>query len=133
MQHEGAVHIDEIKEELEQIEAKTEQEESETETKKEVENESVKSETEKSDPGENESETGTDTSNDRKVRDVGEESSQETGGETTVVEKVHKVKIQPDESYQERLQEKQKNPPESIFNRLRPSRDRYTILERDEL
>lgn len=148
-QHEGAVHLDEIKQDLEKIEAKTE---------KEIEAK------EKGDRGQT-AEEGQDKENfnkDEQVvpgggddkKDAGDfvmninnkESTTTTVGiktddKTTVVETMHKVdleQVDAAEDIMDRIEskkmEKEANPPDSLFNKLKPSSNRYTILnDKDEL
>ena len=59
----------------------------------------------------------------------------ESGETKTVVERIQKIQVQASEDALEDVRNKRANPPESIFNKLKPSGDRYTILGggKDEL
>ena len=139
MQHEGAEHIDAV-EELKKIEADTIQPEAdaaknddganpeeEADNTDDAEAEEVESVhvARVNFPGEGgvESETQPDKT----------ETTASDRDDVTVVEKIHTVKVELNEEAARDIERKKAAPPESVFSKLRPSEDRYTILERDEL
>ena len=137
MQHEGAEHIDAV-EELNKIAAETTAPEVEQAKDEQAQKDEQKDKVDDTTP---EVEAAAD---DRKKEDVAEgnepqdeeQATEVTVTEdenVTVVQTMHKGKVEVNDAVVEEMERKKAAPPESVFNKLRPSDERYTLLQRDEL
>ena len=143
MQHEGAVHVD-TTQELKKIDAAVASDNNDnkviaadnndTEEKAAVDDDKPLTSDDPDSANDNNKVTADDSASNEAQPEKVFVQNTDAGDTVTVVEKMHKVKVDVDDETMERIQKKKESPPESIFNKLKPSNERYTIVRgpRDE-